>query len=209
MPGGFCCWKDGLSIMVSFELLMGSFLSVVGGPAGECGWFGGEAEEKEKAEKDEELAGWRVPLLTEEGEVILVGWLVVFEKPCDCMNWAEVLLEAVLLGLVAAAVVMAAAVISGQCRWEGAWCGWAWCLVVRRWWSGRSTKKEGKIQTGEKKKKSDEQNDGHVEKFNETGSTRRVQPSGFNKMERKMWNKKARKKKRKSQMLRRKRDLKQ
>ena len=37
-----------------------------------------------------------------------------------------------------------------------------------------------------KKKKSDEQNDGHVEKFNETGSTRRVQPSGFNKMERKM-----------------------
>ncbi len=43
--------------MVSFELLMGSFLSVVGGPAGECGWFGGEADEKEKAEKDEELAG--------------------------------------------------------------------------------------------------------------------------------------------------------
>ena len=48
---------------------------------------------------------------------------MVFEKPCDCMNWAELLLVAVLLGLVAAAVVMAAAVISGQCRWEGAWCG--------------------------------------------------------------------------------------
>lgn len=50
----------------------------------------------------------------------------------------------------------------------------------------RKRRKNSDREKKKKKKKSDEQNDGHVEKFNETGSTRRVQPSGFNKMKRKM-----------------------
>lgn len=58
--------------------------------------------------------------------------------------------------------------------------------VVKRPEHEKRKRRKNSDREKKKKKKSDEQNDGHVEKFNETGSTRRVQPSGFNKMKRKM-----------------------
>lgn len=106
-------WKDELSIMM---VVIFSFLSVVGGPTGELGLFVGE--EKEKVEKEEVL--WR-ELGLEEGEVLLMWWLFVLEKSCDCMKSVE---------------VVAAAVISDQCRMEKSACDadgkWRWWRTCRR-----------------------------------------------------------------------------